>query len=79
MKITEEDVDFIRSIYSDYLSLTDYERTQLDGDDIAKLNIAVDTVVQIENDTIKSDTIKQRINNLPAINDLTLANEKRNS
>ncbi len=74
-EITPDDIDYIRGIYSDYLGLTDEERAQIDSADVEKLNAAVDAVVQIENDTIKADTIKQRINDLPAINEITLGDE----
>ena len=66
-EITPDDIDFVRGVYSDYLSLTTMSAPQIGSADVAKMNEAVDAVVQIENDIIKADAIKQRIDDLPAI------------
>ena len=71
-EITRDDVDYIRGIYSDYLSLTEDERAQIDPANVEKLNAAVEAAVRIENDIIKADAIKQRIDDLPTVSEITL-------
>ena len=72
--VTPADVASVRSIYSEYLSLTDNEKAQLSSADVDKLNAAVGQVVQIENDQYKAAAIVQRIGALPPAAQITLAN-----
>ncbi|HWR56199.1 MAG TPA: DUF4430 domain-containing protein, partial [Negativicutes bacterium] len=74
-EITQENITFIRGIYSDYLALNAEEKELLPASNLNKLNTAVDEVVTIEKDLIKAEMIGQRISALPPVGNLALRDE----
>lgn len=73
-RITQADIALIRSIYSDYLSLTEEEKKQI-GISYNRLNAAIDEVINIESDMFKAEVVTDRILRLPSIDRITLSYE----